>query len=122
MNTEFADKPDDPIPRVGVIDVISELDNGDRLCGLVIARPIGHSKETLRRLVQKVHNYAKEFAPIAKTNRVRVDFVVHPETSAEAMRVIKECGALLERSSIQFTITLLDPDTLPPLPHKIDAH
>lgn len=117
MNDQFPDDPEDAIPRVGVIDVISELDNGDLLCGLVIAKPIPPNKKSFGRLVQKVENYIHELGRSAEAHNVRVDFVVHPETDPAALHVIEECGAWLKQHSIQFTITTQDPNgflSLPP--------
>jgi len=116
MSDKFPDDPNDPIPRVGVIDVVSELDSGDLLCGLIIAKPLPPNKQALGRLVQKVENYIRELGEAASNKKVRVDIVVHPATEAASMKVIKECGAWLEQHSIQFTISIQDPSTLPALP------
>lgn len=116
MSEQFPDDPEDPIPRVGVIDVVSEISNGSLLCGLVIAKPIPPNKKSLGRLVQKVENYIRELGASAQTRYVRVDIVVHPETDPATLRVIEECGAWLKQHSIQFTITTLDSNELSSLP------
>jgi len=116
----FPDDPNDPIPRVGVIDVYSELDNGDLLCGLIIAKPIPPNKKFLERLVRKVENYIRELGGSAQSHNVRVDFIVHPRTDPVALHVIEKCGAWLQQHLIQFTITIRDPNDYPSPTKKIN--
>lgn len=109
MSAPYPDDPNDPIPRVAVIDVISEVDNGDLLCGLIIAKPLGSNQESLSRLVQKVENYIRELGPVTRDHRVRVDVVVHPMSDPAALKVVEECCAWMGENSIECTIATLRP-------------
>lgn len=106
--SDFSDDPSSPIPQVGVIDMASELDNGDVLCGLIVKKPMSSDKKTLKRLIQKVENYIRRYRDHAKSNKVRVDFIIHPETDIAALNIVKQCGVWLEEYSISFTISIED--------------
>lgn len=107
MSGFLLDDPNDAIPRVGVIDLISEQENGDLLCGLIMARPLGSNRNSLNRLVQKAENYIRELGPIARDHRVRVDVVVHPLTEPAALKVIEECCEWMRDNAIMCTISML---------------
>jgi len=103
----YPDDPNDAIPRVGVIDLISEEENGDLLCGLIIARPLGSNRNSLGRLVQKAENYIRELGQVAREHRVRVDVVVHPQTEPAALKVIEECCDWMRENAILCTVSTL---------------
>jgi uncharacterized protein YqgV (UPF0045/DUF77 family) len=104
----YPDDPNHAIPRIGVIDLVSEEDNGDLLCGLIIAKPLGSDRESLSRMVQKAENYIRELGTIARDHRVRVDIVVHPLSDPAALKVIEECCNWMRDSAILCTVSTLN--------------